>query len=71
MLVVRELQQTTNKNFSVRRTKENRLMLVSIFGVCGKKKSRFIINQEAIWVLRKLAIRTPLSNIPLNGDILF
>ena len=40
-----------NKNTSseysiVRRTKPNRLLLVSIFFVCGKKKSRLIKNQE-------------------------
>ena len=38
----------TNKNSSVRRTKQKRkLMLLSNCVVCGKKKSRFIKNQEA------------------------
>ena len=35
-----------NKNSSVRVTKQNRLMLLSNFAVCGKKKSKFIKNQE-------------------------
>ena len=64
-------KNTANKNSSVRRTKQNRLMLVSNCAVCGKKKLSFIKNQEASSLLGKLRIRTPLSNIPLFGDILF
>lgn len=45
------------------KTKRNRLKLVSKCVICGKKKSRFIENQKAIGLLRKLMIRTPLSNI--------
>ena len=44
---------------NVRRTKQNRLMLLSNCAICGKKKSR------------SKRIITPLSNIPLIGDILF
>ena len=33
-----------NKNSNVRRTKQNRLMLASNCGVCGKKKLTFIKN---------------------------
>ena len=42
-------KSTENKNSSVRRTKQNRLMLVSKCAVCGKKKAcwKFIKNQEA------------------------
>ena len=36
-----------NKNSSAKRTKQNRLMLVSNCAVCGNKKSKFIKNQEA------------------------
>ena len=46
-------------------------MLLSNCAICGKKKSKFIKNQEASGLLSKLGIRTPLSNIPLIGDILF
>ena len=37
----------------------------------GEKKSVFIKNQEASGLLGQLGIRTPLSNIPLIGHILF
>ena len=39
-------KNTGNKNSSVKRTKQNKLMLVSNCAVCGKKKSSFIKNQE-------------------------
>ena len=64
-------KNTMNKNSSVRRTKQNRLMLVLNCAICSKKKLRFITNQEASKLLNKLGIRTPLSNITLIGDILF
>ena len=35
------------------------------------KKSRFIKNQEAKGLLSKLGIKTPLSKVPILGDILF
>ena len=35
---------TKNNNFSVRRTRQNRLMLLSNCTICGKKKSKFIKN---------------------------
>ena len=37
---------TANKNSSVKKTKQNRLMLWSNCAICGKKKSTFIKNQE-------------------------
>ena len=40
-------KNTANKNSSVRRTKQNRLMLLPNFVVYSKKKSRFIKNQKA------------------------
>ena len=39
--------------------------------MCGSKKSKFIKQQEAKELLSKLGIKTPLSKIPLLGDILF
>ena len=39
--------------------------------ICGSKKSRFIKNKEAKGLLSNLGIRTPLSKVPLLGDILF
>ena len=39
--------------------------------ICGSKKSRFIKNKEEKELLSNLGIRTPLSKVPLLGDILF
>ena len=64
-------KSTAKKNSSDRRTKENRLMLISNCAVCGEKKSRFVKNQEASRLLSKLGIRTPLSNILLISNNLF
>ena len=40
-------ENTAKKNYNVRRTKQNRLMLVSNCAVYDTKKSRFMQNQEA------------------------
>ena len=40
-------KNTAKKNYSVRRTKQNRLILLPNCAVCSKKKLRFIKNQEA------------------------
>ena len=37
---------TSNKNSSVRKTKQNRLMVLSNCAICGKRKSTSIKNQE-------------------------
>ena len=58
-------KNTANKNSSVRRIRQNRLMLSSNCVICGKKKSRSIKNQKARGLLSTLGIRTPSSNIPL------
>ena len=39
-------KNTAITNSSVRRTKQNRLVLIIDCAACGKKKSRFIKNQE-------------------------
>ena len=39
-------QNTESKNSSVRKTKQNRLMLLSNYAVCGNKKPSFIKNQK-------------------------
>ena len=46
-------------------------MILSKCAIRGSKKSRFIKNQEAKGFLSKLGIRTPLSKVPMLGDILF
>ena len=39
--------------------------------VCDAKKSRFSKKEEAKGILRCLGLQTPLSKVPLLGDILF
>ena len=46
-------------------------MLLSKCAICGSKESRFIKKQEASRILSILGLKTPLSEIPLFGDILF
>ena len=60
-----------NKNSRVRRTKKNRLMLISNRVACDKKKLSFMKNQEASRLSSKLAIKTSLSHIPLIRNISF
>ena len=63
-------KNAANKHCRVRRAKENRLMLISNYFVCGKENLGFIKNQETSGLLSKLEIRTSLRNIPLTNDIL-
>ena len=60
-------KNTANNNPNVRRTKHNRLMLVSNCAARGKKKSSFIKNQEAIGLI--LGPNSPLKIIPLLASI--
>ena len=46
-------------------------MILPKCAICDSKKSRFIKNQEAKGLLSKLGIKTPLSKVPILGDILF
>ena len=46
-------------------------MLLSKCAICGSKKLRFIKNQESQGILSNLGIRTPLSKVPILGNILF
>ena len=64
-------KDTENINPSVSNTSNGRTMILSKCAICGSKKSRFIKNQEAKGLLSNLGIRTPLSKVPILGDILF
>ena len=55
-------------NPQVSSTSSGKLMILS---KCGSKKSKFIKKQEVSGLLRKLGIKTPLSKIPVLGDVLF
>ena len=46
-------------------------MILSKCAVCNSRKSKFIKKQDAKGLLSKLGIKTPLSNVPVLGDILF
>ena len=63
-------KHTGNINPKVSASSNGRVM-ISKCAICGSKKSRFIRNQEAKGLLSKLGIRTPLSKVPILGDILF
>ena len=62
---------TENINPKVSKTSNSRTMSLSKCAICGSKKSRFIKNQEAKGLLSNLGIKTPLSKVPILGDILF
>ena len=46
-------------------------MLLSNCAISDSKKSRFVKNQEAKELLSNLGVRTPLSKVPILGDVLF
>ena len=46
-------------------------MVLSNCAICGGKKSRFMKNQEAKGLLSNFGVKTPLSKVPILGDILF
>ena len=64
-------KNTKNINPRVSKTSNGRTMLLSKCAICNSKKSRFIKNQEAKGLLSNLGIKTPLSKVPILGDILF
>ena len=64
-------KDTENINPKVSKTSNKRIMVLSKCAICRSKKSRFIKNQEAKGLLSNLGINTPLTKVPLLGDILF
>ena len=62
---------TKNINPQVYSTSNGKMMILSECAICGSKKSRFIKNQAAKGLLSNLGVRTPLSKVPILGDILF
>ena len=64
-------KDTENLDSKYFRTKNNRLIMQSKCNDCKNKKSRFIKEQEAEGLLSNLGIRTPLSKVPILGDVLF
>ena len=64
-------KDTENINPNISSTSNGKSMILSKCAICGSKKSRFIKNQKAKRLLSNLGIRTPLSKVPILGDILF
>ena len=64
-------KNTENIDPEVSSTSNGRVMILSKCAICGSKKSRFIKNQEAKGLLSNLGIKTPLSKVPILGDIEF
>ena len=64
-------KHTENINSRVSNASNGRTMIVSKCAKCGSEKSRFIKNQEAKGLLSNLGLETPLSKVPILGDILF
>ena len=62
---------TKNINPQVSSTSNGKLMILSKCAICGSKKSKFIKNQDAKGILSSVGIKTPLSKIPVLGDVLF
>ena len=64
-------KNTVNINPRVSKTSNGKTMLLSKCAICDSKKSRFMKNQEAKGLLSNLGVRTPLSEVPILGDIFF
>ena len=59
------------KKIKLMKTKNGRLMLSSKCAVYGSKKSKCMKEQDAKGLLSNFGVKTPLSKIPLLGDLLF
>ena len=65
------IKNTKNIDPKISSTSNGRTMILPKYPICGSTKSRFIKHQEAKGLLSKLGIKTPLSKIPILGNILF
>ena len=64
-------KHTKNIDPQVSTTSNGKFMILLKCAMCGSRKSKFIKKQEANGILSSLGIKTPLSKIPLFGDVLF
>ena len=64
-------KNTKNINPSVSSTSNGKATILSKCAICASKKSIFIKNPDAKGLLSNLGIKTPLSKVPIFGDILF
>ena len=58
-------------NPKVSKTTNGKTMILSKCTICGRKKSKFIKEQQAKGLLSNLGFRTSLNKIPVLGDIFF
>ena len=67
-----KVQKNTNSiDPKVSATSNGKTMVLTKCAICRSKKSKFFKKQEAKGLLSNVGLRTPLSKIPLLGDILF
>ena len=64
-------KNTEDINPRVSKTSNGKTTILSKCALCGSKKSKFIKEPEAKGLLSNLGIRTPVSKIPVLGDVLF
>ena len=64
-------KDTENTNPRVSNTNSGRKTIYQNVQYVVVKKSRFIKDQEAKGLLSNLGVRTPLSKVPILGDIFF
>ena len=64
-------KNTQNINPVNAKTSNGGTIILSKCAVCNTERSRFIKKQEASGILSNLCLKTPLSKIPLIGNILF
>ena len=61
-------KNTENVDPKISSNSNGKAMILSNCAICGSKNSRFIKHQEAIGLLCKLGIKTPLSKVPIFGE---
>ena len=64
-------RNTESINQRVSKNNKNKIMLLSKCAISGSKKLKLIKKQEANGLLNSLGVKTPLSKVPLLGNILF
>ena len=64
-------KDTENINPRVSNTSNGRKTILSKCTICESKKSRFTKDQKTKGLLSNLDVTTPLSKVPILGDILF
>ena len=64
-------KKTKNINPKISSSSNGKAIILSKCAICGSKRPRFIKNQGTKGLLSNLGITTPLSKVPILGDILF